>query len=53
MHLCPECEADCDCDGEDLFYDTAPDDCEHECDDDDSVFFDEDDEDDDDGFYDD
>lgn len=31
MHLCPDCESDCDCDGEDLFHETAPDDCSHEC----------------------
>lgn len=31
MHLCPDCEDDCDCDGEDLFHDTAPANCSHEC----------------------
>lgn len=31
MHLCPECEGDCDCDGEDLFHDEAPSNCSHEC----------------------
>ena len=31
MHLCPDCEEDCDCDGEDLFHETAPADCNHEC----------------------
>jgi len=47
MHLCPDCEDDCDCDGEDLFHDTAPADCSHDCDDP----YDED-LDDDDGYYD-
>ena len=31
MHECSECGNSCDCDGEDLWYDTAPDECDHEC----------------------
>lgn len=39
MHECPVCQMDCDCDGDDLWYDEAPDECEHDCDDDDAVVF--------------
>lgn len=31
MHECIECGLTCDCDGEDLFYEIAPDECDHEC----------------------
>lgn len=43
MHECPECGQACDCDGEDHDQ-SAPDDCQHECEIDD----DDDDDDDDD-----
>lgn len=44
MHDCPECGLACDCDGEDLHHDQAPDDCVHDCDPDDVDEFDVDDE---------
>lgn len=31
MHECPECGYACDCDLEDTWHDTAPEDCECEC----------------------
>ncbi len=31
MHECPDCGEACDCDGEDLWWDTPPDDCECGC----------------------
>ena len=44
MHPCPECGEYCDCDGEDLHHDVAPDDCAHECppEDDDDLDYDDD-----------
>lgn len=33
MHDCPDCGYACDCDIEDTWWDEAPDDCSHECDD--------------------
>jgi hypothetical protein len=33
VHDCPECGESCDCDGEDLHHDQAPEDCSHICDD--------------------
>ena len=32
MHECEICGQVCDCDGEDLQHDAAPNDCSHECD---------------------
>jgi hypothetical protein len=31
MHRCPKCQGECDCDAEDLWTDTPPLDCDHEC----------------------
>jgi len=45
MHDCPHCEMACDCDMED-HYQSAPDDCSHECDEEGDDY-------DDDGYYDD
>lgn len=33
MHECFECGQACDCDIEDTWFDEAPDDCSHDCDD--------------------
>jgi hypothetical protein len=33
MHECPQCGQACACDGEDTWFDEAPDDCECECED--------------------
>lgn len=35
MHECSICSQVCDCDGEDTWYDEAPDDCACECEEDD------------------
>ena len=37
-HPCPECDQACYCDGEDTWWDEAPDDCSHECTDWDNMF---------------